>query len=265
MFQPSLGSAEDALVARSVKALFFEAVLNSERHREPGHGMPLVAYVADECHRFVTSDLVHGEQSFLDTCRSFGAFCVLACQSVASLRHALAEANGSSDSTEPAIEIILANSGNKLFFRSTDRDVGERVERLCPRAPGHPGRAVDRLYRKTPFPSDSARLGHLLAEYEKMVAPIVDAKHEAQRVKADQREKRQQARAARAGATKTMRVVSGRNKPRMRVHSGEALLPGLFDRPEHSVNPQGVSDNEEGVEGAKPPPKKKRRGQRMGR
>ena len=100
--------------------------------------MPLVAYVADECHRFVTSGLVHGEQSFLDTCQSFGAFCVLACQSVASLRQALAEANGFSDSTEPAIEIILANSGNELFFRSTDRDVGECVERLCPRTPGHP-------------------------------------------------------------------------------------------------------------------------------
>ena len=89
MFQPALNSAEDSLVAKAMKALFFEAVLNSERRREADHGMPLVAYVADEFHRFVTSDLVHGEQSFLDTCRSFGAFCVLACQSVASLRHAL--------------------------------------------------------------------------------------------------------------------------------------------------------------------------------
>ena len=136
VFQPSLSSAEDALVAKALKALFFEAVLNSEPRREPNHGMPLVAYIADECHRFVTSDLVHGEQSFLDTCRSFRAFCVLACQSVASLRHALAEANGISDSTEPAIDIILANSGNKLFFRSTDRDVSECIERLCPKSSG---------------------------------------------------------------------------------------------------------------------------------
>ena len=138
VFQPSLSSAEDALVAKALKALFFEAVLNCERRREADHGMPLVAYFADECHRFVTSDLVHGEQSFLDTCRSFGAFCVLACQSVASLRHALAEANGSSDSTGPAIDIMLANSGNKLFFRSTDRDVSECIERLCPQTSGRP-------------------------------------------------------------------------------------------------------------------------------
>ena len=27
---------------------------------------------------------------------------------------------------------MLANSGNKLFFRSTDRDVSECIERLCP-------------------------------------------------------------------------------------------------------------------------------------
>ena len=32
-----------------------------------------------------------GEQSFLDTCRSFGVLCVLACQSLSSLEHALAE------------------------------------------------------------------------------------------------------------------------------------------------------------------------------
>ena len=132
VFQPALNSAEDSLVAKAMKALFFEAVLNSERRREADHGMPLVAYIADEFHRFVTSDLVHGEQSYLDTCRSFGAFCVLACQSVASLRHALTETNGSSHSTEPAIDIMLANSGNKLFFRSTDRDVSECIERLCP-------------------------------------------------------------------------------------------------------------------------------------
>lgn len=51
-------------------------------HLRRGGGMPLVGYVADECHGFATADEVHDEQSFLDTCRSFGTFCVLACQSV---------------------------------------------------------------------------------------------------------------------------------------------------------------------------------------
>ena len=33
-------------------------------------------------------------------------------------------------------------------------------------------RAVDRLYRRSPFPSDRERVEHLLALYEKMIAPL---------------------------------------------------------------------------------------------
>ena len=78
--QPHLGESH-GLVAEAVKALFFEAVLGNPR-RAAGERMPLVAYITDEFHRFVTADSVHGEQSFLDTCRSFNACCVLACQSI---------------------------------------------------------------------------------------------------------------------------------------------------------------------------------------
>ena len=78
--------------------------------------MPLVAYVADEVHRFVTSDVAHGEQSFMNSCRSFGAFCVLATQSCSSLRHALGESNGTG---EHAVEMLLVNTATKLFFHST--------------------------------------------------------------------------------------------------------------------------------------------------
>ena len=94
LVQPALGAAQDALLAKALKARFFEAVLGSRKRQRGGGRMPLVGYVADECHRFVTSDPTHGEQSFLDTCRSFGAFCVLACQSASSLKHALAGAGG---------------------------------------------------------------------------------------------------------------------------------------------------------------------------
>ena len=98
-------------------------------------------------------------------------------------------------------------------------------------------KAVDRLYRKTPFPSDSARLGHLLAEYEKMAAPMIDAKNEAQQRKAEAQEQRRRKRAS-AESTKAKLVVSG-PKPRMRVRDGE-ILPGLFERPAHSRDPQGT-------------------------
>ena len=132
LVQPALGAAQDALLAKALKARFFEAVLGSRKRLRRGGGMPLVGYVADECHRFVTSDPAHGEQSFLDTCRSFGAFCVLACQSASSLKHALAGAGGGTALNEAAVSILLNNTGTKLFFRTTDADTRDLVAKLCP-------------------------------------------------------------------------------------------------------------------------------------
>ena len=129
LVQPRLGAAQDGLIAKALKAHFFEAVLNSPERQRRGGEMPLVGYVADECHRFVTSDQTHGEQSFLDTCRSFGAFCVLACQSASSLEHAL-EREG--DGSRAALSILLNNTATKLAFRSTDEASRERLRGLCP-------------------------------------------------------------------------------------------------------------------------------------
>ena len=131
VFRPRL-DLNEAIVAKALKAAFFEAVLANRRRRQDGQSMPLVGYVADEFHRFVTSDRNHGEQSFLDTCRSFGGFCVLACQSISSLEHALAGTDNNVILNRAAVSILLNNTGNKLFFRSTDRALFERVDQLCP-------------------------------------------------------------------------------------------------------------------------------------
>ena len=130
--------AAHGVVAKAVKALFFEAVLGNPR-RAAGEKLPLVAYVADEFHRFVTADQVHGEQSFLDTCRSFNAACVLACQSMASVRHALAGGPGHGNASHHAVDILLSNTGSKLFFRTTDRDTLSRVRSMAPGLPGEVG------------------------------------------------------------------------------------------------------------------------------
>lgn len=135
LYQPSLAGSHDILIAKALKAAYFEAILGSAARSRTGHGMPLVAYVADEAHRFLTSDAAHGEQSFMDACRSFSAFCVLATQSCSSLRHAL----GESDRTgEHAVEMLLANTATKLFFRSTDGMAQQYVRNLCPLTPGRP-------------------------------------------------------------------------------------------------------------------------------
>ena len=138
LFQPARDGL-DNLIAIALKALFFEAVLDDPDRAGGGADLPLVGYVADEFHRFVTSDPLHGEQSFLDTCRSFGAFCVLACQAVASIEHALAHGGGTADQNRSSVEIMWNNTASKLVFRSTDPGTAERVADLSPHRPGLAG------------------------------------------------------------------------------------------------------------------------------
>ena len=135
LYQPAL-HGPDELVARALKAAFFEAVLHDPDRARGCEDLPLVGYVADEFHRFVTSDRVHGEQSFLDTCRSFGAFCVLACQSVAGIEHALAAGAGSSTRNEAAVSMLMTNTATKLVFRSTDPKTLQPLHEWCPHHPG---------------------------------------------------------------------------------------------------------------------------------
>ena len=135
LYQPAL-HGPDELVARALKAAFFEAVLHDPDRARGCGDLPLVGYVADEFHRFVTSDRVHGEQSFLDTCRSFGAFCVLACQSVAGIEHALAEGAGSGTRNEAAVSMLMTNTATKLVFRSTDPKTLQPLHEWCPHHPG---------------------------------------------------------------------------------------------------------------------------------
>ena len=137
LFQPARDGVDD-LIALVLKALFFEAVLSDPDRVAADPTMPLVGYVADEFHRFVTSDKVHGEQSFLDTCRSFGAFCVLATQSVASIEHALSIGGDGGKTNQTALKILLNNTASKFFFRSTDRETAAQLSALCPVYPGLP-------------------------------------------------------------------------------------------------------------------------------
>ena len=138
LFQPGRDPL-DTLLALSLKALFFEAVLSDPDRVRGGADLPLVAYVADEFHRYVSSDPLHGEQSFLDTCRSFGAFCALACQSVASVEHALACGAGDGTQDRAAVEILWTNCASKVFFRSTDPKTAARLDDLSPYRPGLAG------------------------------------------------------------------------------------------------------------------------------
>ena len=137
VIQPKLGVERETIVAKAMKAGFFESVLGNEA-RAAGIKKPLVVYAADEFHRFVTAGDSHGEQSFLDTCRSFNASCALSSQSIASIEHALAGMGGDYVQNEAAVSVLLNNVGTKLFFRTTDEGTIGRIRTLCPTRPGRP-------------------------------------------------------------------------------------------------------------------------------
>ncbi len=127
-YRPSL-KREGEYLARSLKASFFSAVLNDSDRKNPEMKFKqLVGYVADEAHRFITNDPTHGEQSFLDTCRSFGGFCVLATQSVESMAYSLQGFDSKRASS--ALDVLLNNTATKVIFRSTGMDTQARSEKM---------------------------------------------------------------------------------------------------------------------------------------
>ena len=132
VYQPSRDGA-DAIIAAALKAIFFEAVLDNPDRQRGGPDLPLVAYVADQAHRFVPT---HGDQSFFEISRSHGAFVVLAAPSIASFEHALVQRGGTQTQNATSVSMLWVNTANKLFFRSSDGRTADRLDALCPRVPG---------------------------------------------------------------------------------------------------------------------------------
>ena len=139
VFTPSgqVMTAAEETVVRACKIDLFTKILDREERRNMLDRLKpnaprsevdrhLIAYVADEFQRFITMG-EDGEQSFIDRCRSFGACCVFASQTIASLRYALAASGAGADN---ALDIILANTGTKAFFRTTDRETIALVKTL---------------------------------------------------------------------------------------------------------------------------------------
>lgn len=129
LFSPGLGTAIHDVVGRIVKTKFFEASFARHNKARP------VFYICDEFQRFITSDPQSGEQSFLDRCRAYRVTCALATQSMASLAYGLQQARGGAGNVSSVLGILMNNTGNKLFFRNTDPETQETLERLFPRSP----------------------------------------------------------------------------------------------------------------------------------
>jgi len=126
VYSPSGASPAVETVGRALKSKFFEITFRRRNRLRP------FIYACDEFHRFVTDDPESGEQNYLDRCRAFRAICVLATQSIASIRVGL---SGSRDSPASALEVLLSNTGTKLLFRSTDTQTAATLRGLLPMPP----------------------------------------------------------------------------------------------------------------------------------
>lgn len=114
----------DVSVAVAAKTLFFRHAFTRSQKQRP------VAYIADEAHMVLTVDAA-AEYRFLDRCRAFRCAVVLATQSVASLRMRL-NTLLPPERAESALDILLANSATKFWFRSTDPGTRMVLRSLIP-------------------------------------------------------------------------------------------------------------------------------------
>ena len=133
VYQPGTSDAEsDNNFGKTLKGLWFRATFKrAARHRA-------VAYIADEFHRFFSGDTESSESNYLDRCRAFRGMAILATQSIASLRLKLlsADKSVSNAQADAALDVLLANCGNKFWFRSTDPGTISYLRRAIPQAGG---------------------------------------------------------------------------------------------------------------------------------
>ena len=113
-------------VGRCIKAKFMEFVFTRANKVRP------FAYIVDEAHRFITAGESDGEQSLLDRCRAYRTVVVLSTQSIASLKVRL---EGNAVVGASALQVMLNNCGNALYFRSSDISTQESVQARIPECP----------------------------------------------------------------------------------------------------------------------------------
>jgi hypothetical protein len=132
IYQPNYFSTKFAdMLGKAFKTMLYKLLLEKNKYfklvEKP------IFYICDEFQRFITGDDKSGEQSFLDRCRAYRVTCILATQSLASLKHALLKYNDT-NTADASLGIILNNTGNKLFFRNTDVETSNSLSMMIPTA-----------------------------------------------------------------------------------------------------------------------------------
>jgi hypothetical protein len=118
-------STTSDMVGRCTKSKFFQFAFCRNNKVRP------FFYVVDEAHRFLTAGTQDGEQSLLDRCRAYRTGVVLATQSIASMAYRL----GENSSGTSALQIMLNNCGNALYFRTSDIRTQDNLRERIPEPP----------------------------------------------------------------------------------------------------------------------------------
>jgi len=126
VYVPSAVSPIADMVGRCIKSKFFEFAFQRENKVRP------FFYIVDEAHRFLTAGEQDGEQSLLDRCRAFRTGVVLSTQSIASMSYRLESSAGGGYN---ALQIILNNCGNALYFRTSDIQTQNHLRQRIPDPP----------------------------------------------------------------------------------------------------------------------------------
>jgi hypothetical protein len=124
IFQPADTPVHN-FIGRVLKAKFFESTFSRDAVLRP------VVYVCDEFHRFITTDSNSGEHAYLDRCRAFRGICILASQSLSSIR----EATATNGQNSYIVDIIKENTSTKFFFHSQDHLVKNHLLGTIPGPP----------------------------------------------------------------------------------------------------------------------------------
>ncbi len=121
-------------LGKIIKNKFFSFCFKTCTIREKNN-IP-VFYIADEFHRFITGDEESGEQNFLDRCRDYNISCIMATQSISSLKYGINDNTGFSDKNlDNSVDIVLNNCCTKFFFRTTDTETNSKLKSLIPSVP----------------------------------------------------------------------------------------------------------------------------------
>lgn len=121
------GTESHRLAAKAIKATYLQAVFARQNMRRP------IGLIVDELQRFITSG-AQSETHFIDTFRAYRCISVLATQSLSSLKQAL----GSNALASTTVDILVANSPSRFFFRTTDQETTAMLKSQIPNNEGGP-------------------------------------------------------------------------------------------------------------------------------